>query len=60
MSDTAVSLLAPFINNAGATVIMIVFLLLWHKRTAARDKYFFETLQAINTSLMECVSKMKE
>jgi ABC-type transport system involved in cytochrome bd biosynthesis fused ATPase/permease subunit len=58
MSDTAVSLLAPFLNNAGASVIMIVFMFLWHKRATARDKQFFETLQAINASLLECMSKL--
>lgn len=55
MSDSAIGILAPFINNAGATVIMLAFMFLWHKRTMARDKMFHETLNSINASLMECV-----
>ena len=55
MSNEAVSILAPFINNAGATVIMLAFMILWHKRTMARDRMFHDTLNSINASLMECV-----
>lgn len=60
MSDSAIGILAPFINNAGATVIMLAFMFLWHKRTMARDRMFHDTLNSINSALMECVKSNVE
>jgi hypothetical protein len=53
--------LYSFIPDAGATVVFIVFMWLWHKRTMARDSMFHETMQGMMHALMECVKeKVKE
>jgi len=57
MSEAEYASLFSFIPDAGATVIFIVFMFLWHRRTMARDKQFAETLTAIMAALMECVKQ---
>lgn len=48
-----------YIPEYGATVVFVVFMLLWHKRTMARDAQFHETTRELMRSLMECVSQIK-
>lgn len=39
--------LLPFLDNAGASVLFLVFLYLWHKRTTRRDADNAETVRAL-------------
>lgn len=57
MGEADYATLFSFVPDAGATVIFIVFMFLWHKRTMARDKQFAETLTVIMSALMECVKQ---
>lgn len=50
----------PLVPDAGATVVFLVFMFLWHKRTMARDKQFAEALTAVMAALMECVKEKLE
>jgi len=36
-------------------VVLLVFMALWHRRTMARDKAFFELQGQMMVALMECV-----
>lgn len=60
MNEVDYASLFSFVPDAGATVIFIVFMFLWHKRTMARDKQFADTLSAIMQALMECVKQATE
>ena len=44
----------PFLDNAGASVLFLIFLILWHKRTMARDKDNQETIRQLLLALMDC------
>ena len=51
----------PFINNAGASVLFVTFLILNHKRTELdherqiqRDKDSQETIRQLMVALMDC------
>ena len=57
MNEVDYASLFSFVPDAGATVIFIVFMFLWHKRTMARDKQFAETLTSVMSALMECVKQ---
>lgn len=47
--------LYQYIPNYGATVVLLIFMGLWHKRTMERDRQFHETLQSIVDALMDCI-----
>lgn len=44
----------PFLDNAGASVLFLIFLILWHKRTMQRDRDNSETIRQLLMALMEC------
>lgn len=44
----------PFLDNAGASVLFLVFLILWHKRTSKRDADNTETIRQLLLALMDC------
>lgn len=50
--------LYAMIPDASSTVVLIVFMLLWHKRTMARDEQFADTIRQTNDALMTCMSSM--
>jgi len=52
--------LFAFIPDYGATVVFVLFMVLWHKRTMRRDEQFHEVLLQLNQSLMDCVAEIKE
>jgi hypothetical protein len=41
--------------DTGATVLFVIFMYLWHKRTMARDSMFNDTMQNMLKALMDCV-----
>jgi len=43
------------IDNA-LLLIMVLFMLLWHKRTMSRDKMFNDTMVGMMAMLTECMS----
>jgi len=38
-------------------VVLLVFMALWHRRTMARDKAFFDLQESMMIALMECVKR---
>jgi len=51
--------LFAFIPDYGATVVLLVFLALWHRRTKARDEMFGRIIDNFHVGLMECLREMK-
>lgn len=50
--------LFSFIPEYGATVVFVFFLVLWHRRTSARDVMYHETQRETMAALMACMSKL--
>lgn len=47
----------PFLDNAGASVLFIIFLWLWHKRTSKRDA---DTAETVRVLLLEDAETIKQ
>lgn len=52
--DAVPSELFSFLPDMGATVVFIVFMYLWHRRTMARDEQFHKSIEMFSEALRDC------